>query len=426
VTVVARKAARFALTLAPLLASLPGCAQKRPAAAAPMHPASAPPLGGDTVPLHGYVGRSLIEAEVVATDAGFHGCYRELGTNSRARFDGALGAETSVADASGAPGANQSEPHVFDCRFESRSDIARLGGIVARCSSLDGASPASWEVNGAFYPVKGGVAAPFYLAPASYPSVPDELTLALARAEAPVRACAPFLDVLDVKSLPGERRAVLYARSFPCEAEAQNAGEERAEPALARLRLALFPKSDPAHPHVVPLPAEDDAEAVELHVYELTAGQEIFELERSDEGLTDGGARTYVTLRRSLFALTRSGRAGPLLELPNVPRPDGCDPYDALELARVELDGDAPPELVVDTEHVTKPCSESENEPIEPTTSEYVVYSFDAELARFAPLAVESTELGRRERTPLDDIALADDAWQGPRPEAPCSAPAAP
>jgi len=409
-----------------LLALSAGCAPKPPAAAAPERVQSAPAVAGDAVALHGYVGRSLIDAEMVATEAGFHGCYRELGTNLRVRLDGTLGAETAPrAAATEVPEPGEGEPHEFDCRFESRSDIARLGGIVARCADLgDTSHGRTWSMNGAFYAVKDGASTPFYLGPASYPSVPDELLLALAHAEAPPRACAPFLDVLDVKSLPGDRRAVLYARSFPCEADARNTGEERAEPPLARLRLALVQKNDATHPRVVPLTVDDDADAVELHVYEF-AGRDIFELERADAGVTGGNGARSIDTRRSLFALTQSGRAGPLLELPEVRSLEGCDASDTVSLASAELDGDAPPELVLASDHHAKPCDNGAL-PSEPVSSTYAAYAFDPELGRFAQLSVESGELARRELTALDEVSEADDAWQAPRSEQPCSVPAAP
>ena len=409
-----------------LLALSAGCAPKPPAAAAPERVQSAPAVAGDAVALHGYVGRSLIDAAMVATEAGFHGCYRELGTNLRVRLDGTLGAETAPrAAAAEVPEAGEGEPHEFDCRFESRSDIARLGGIVARCAALgDTSHGRTWSMNGTFYAVKDGASTPFYLGPASYPSAPDELLLALAHAEAPPRACAPFLDVLDVKSLPGDRRAVLYARSFPCEADARNAGEERAEPPLARLRLALVQKNDAAHPRVVPLTVDDDADAVELHVYEF-AGQDIFELERADAGVAGGNGARSIDTRRSLFALTRSGRAGPLLDLPEVRSVEGCDASDTVSLASAELDGDAPPELVLASDHHAKPCDNGAL-PGEPVSSTYAAYAFDPELGRFAQLSVESGELARRELTALDEVSEADDAWQAPRSEQPCSVPAAP
>jgi hypothetical protein len=410
-----------------LLALAAGCAPKRQAATATERVQSAPASAGDAVALHGYVGRSLIDAEMVPTQAGFHGCYRALGTSTRARLDGTLGAETAPSTAgSDAAQGGEGEAHEFDCRFESRSDIARLGGIVARCAALGDTSHARvWTLNGTFYAVKDGAATPFFLGPTQFPGVPDELMLALAHAEAPPRACAPFLDVLDVKSLPGNRRAVLYARSFPCEADAQNAGETRPEPALARLRLALLSKDDSAHPRVVPLTVDDDADAVELHVYEFVAGQEIFELERADEGLSGTNGAGYVNTRRTLFALTQSGRAGPLLELPEVQSVAGCNASDTVSLQRAELDGDAPPELVLAKDHHDKPC-DSAALSSDPVSSTYAAYSFDPELGRFVPLAVESSELGQRELTGLDDVSEADDAWQAPRTEHSCSVPVAP
>ena len=409
-----------------LLALAAACAPKRQAAAATERPQSAPASGGDAVALHGYLGRSLIDAEMVSTPAGFHGCYRELGTRTRGLLDGTLGAETPANAASEAAQGGADEGHEFDCRFESRSDIARLGGIVARCAALGDTSQGRvWTMKGAFYAVKDGAATPFFLGPTQFPSVPDELMLALAHAEAPPRACAPFLDVLDVKSLPGDRRAVLYARSFPCEADARNAGEARPEPALARLRLALLSKNDSAHPRIVPLTVDDDADAVELHVYAFAAGQEIFELERADEGLSGANGASYVNTRRTLFALTQSGRAGPLLELPEVQSVAGCAASDTVSLERAELDGDAPPELVLASDHHDKPC-DSAALSSDPVSSTYAAYSFDPELGRFAALAVESSELGQRELTGLDDISEADDAWQAPRSEHPCSVPVAP
>jgi hypothetical protein len=407
-----------------LLALTAGCAPKRQAATVSEHVPSVPASGGEGVAMHGYLGRSLLDAELVATEAGFHGCYRELDTSTRALLDGTLGAETAPRAGTDAATQGGGEPRQFECRFESRSDLARLGGIVARCAALGDASHAVWTLNGTFYAVKDHAASPFFLAPAQFPGVPDELLLALAHAEAPPRACAPFVEVLDVRSLPGDGRAVLYARSFPCEADAHNAGEAPLEPPLARLRLALLSKNDVAHPRIVPLTVDDDADAVALHVYDFAPGQEIFELERTDEGLGENGA-DYVNTRRTLFALTQTGRAGPLLELPEVRSVPGCAASDTVSLERAELDGDAAPELVLASDHHDKPC-DTAAAPSEPVSSTYAAYAFEPELARFAPLSTDSSELGQRELTSLDDVSEADDAWQAPPSEHPCSLPAAP
>jgi hypothetical protein len=382
-----------------------------------------PALAGESLLLRGYLGRTPIAAALVASGTAFQGCYRTLGATGRALLDGSRsGAAADLSDPT-----ERAEPHEFECRFDTRSDVVRLGSVVAHCVAFsdEPAHELAWEINGQFFSVKGGDALPFYLGPTAYPGVPDELLLALTHGDSTPHGCVPFIDILDVKALPGERQAVLYAQSFPCEVPASNPGEERPVPAPGRLRLALFPASDPAHPHIVVVPGEDDGEPAALLVYELVPGPEIFEIERQQEVTTSATGRSYVDERRSLFALTRGGRAGPLLELPEVENDeDGCDPVDSVKLESVELDEEPPAELVIELAHDAKPCSEGAAAPETAGESALAAYSFDPEMARFAPLAVESADVRLRKTTELSDVSHADETWRAPPAEGACVAPA--
>jgi hypothetical protein len=413
------------------LAVASACTPRVPAVTPPAPRSSEPAFEGEPIVLSGYLGRSPIDAELFATDAGFHGCYRELGVNSHERLDGALGArmtrETHAdADENGwtQEDSDEAEQQEFDCRFEARSDIVRLGSVVAHCTPF--VEPASnrptWQIEGEFFDTKGGDRTPFYLAPAAYAGLPDALVLALVRADAASHACVPFIDVLDVKSLPGEREAVLYERSFPCEHQPANTGEAAPEPAPPGLRLALFPRGEPAHPHVAVIPGIDDADSMLLAVYELAKGIEIFEVVRRDEGSSSRTGRSWVSERRTLFTLTRGGRAGPLLDLPELGYGDGCEPAESLNLFSAELDGEPPAELVVELELDPQPCTENADAPAEPHDFTDTAYEFDPEMARFVPLSVDSAEIRRRALAKLDDAAQADETWRAPRAESACTA----
>jgi hypothetical protein len=352
------------------------------------------------------LGRVPIDAALVASSTGFHGCYRELGARSRGLFEGAPPAPQATE--------SEAEPHEFDCRFEARSDLIRLGSIVARCVAFaaDSDHEPNWEVNGSFFSTKGGEGTPFYLGPTTYPGIPDELVLALAHGDAEPHACAPFIDVLDVRMLPGDRRAVLYAESHPCEMPAPKAGEEPAAPEHGRLRLALFPIADPSHPHLVLVPGEDEGEPAALAVYEFASGADVFVIERQGETTVAATGQSYVDQRLSLFALTRGGRAGPLLELPEVENTEsGCDAEDTVKLERAELDEEASPVLVVELEHQPKSCAGGAA-PDEAASAAFAAFSFDPELGRFDSLALDSEELSRRPRATLDDASRADETWR--------------
>jgi hypothetical protein len=397
-----------------------GCAPSIPAAAAPepQPPGRAP--GGEPAVLRGYLGRAPIDAALVADAAGFHGCYRTLGTSSAALVTGTRG---GALNADPGDAGERDEPREFECRFEARSDLARLGSIVARCVAFpdDPPAPPNWEVRGVFFNAKGGDGTPFYLGPTTYPGVPDALLLALARADPAPHACAPFIDVLDVRTLPGDRRAVLYAQSFPCEAPIPAAGEAPPPPAPGRLRLALFPAMDPTRPHVVAVPGEDDGEPAALAVYALTPGVEIFLIERQSETSPAASGHTFVDERRTLFAFTRGGRAGPPLELPEVENDEsGCGTIDSVKLRRAELDGEGPPELVVELARESKPCDENAaaDEPNETTDA---AYGFDAELGRFTPLEVSSPEIRRQKLTYLEDVSRPDETWRERQMDDTCS-----
>jgi hypothetical protein len=384
-----------------------------PARASLATPAESEVLG-EPMLLRGYLGRAPIEATLVATDSGWLGCFRFLGTKQRRRVTGTAGAPIPrPPECPECDPKDDSRPEQVECRFEAGSGDSLIRTVDARCT-LYPLEP-SVEIEAVVVSANHRTKVPFFLGPTSYGAPPDAAVLALSRALAVTHACAPFVDLLDVRTLPRQRKAVLYNQSFPCDerARARDAPPRELAP---ELRLASFVDSNPSQlEFALPVPGESNDGMPWLKVYELAPGVAIYEVGRHAVMPMAGNGRTLVTDARRLFAIAANGEAGKPLELPEVQYYDtGCDPFDDINVIVAELDEAPPAEVVVELRHIVEPCHDGPGDPA-PDVSEYSAHRFDPQSAHFERLKMSSDEIAvKGNRRNSDDISRPEESWQLP------------
>jgi hypothetical protein len=271
------------------------------------------------------------------------------------------------------------------------------------------------EIEGDVVSPKHRTKVPFFLGPTSYGAPPDTVVLALSRERAVTHACAPFVDLLDVRTLPRRRKAVLYNQSFPCDerARAQDASPGDLTP---ELRLASFVDSNRSQlQFALAVPGEPVDGVPSLRVYELASGVEIYEVARHAAVPMAGNGRTLVTDAGKLLALAANGEAGEPLDLPDVQFYDtGCDPFDEVNVIVAELDEAPPAEVVVELRHVVEPCRDVPGDP-EPDVIAYSAFRFDPQIAHFERLKMSSDEIAAKgNQRNFNDVSRPEESWQLP------------
>lgn len=371
-----------------------------------------PRPSGATRFLRGYVGRLPIEATLEETTVGWTGCYRRIGANETSRLTIVTG-EPVVRNACPECDPTRDWPRPSGCRVDLRSDTGarRLDAICTRSLVRGGnMTEDRLALAGVESSADGGEGEPFFLGTSSYAAAPDATVIALAAEPKPPHACPPFIDLLDVTRMPRAKLAILYERSFPCEAKDDEIVEGNT--GGVELRLAIVGDSQANTPSIA-VPGERDEALPSLQVYELGPGVELYEVRFDSSHYSTSQGRILNETRRRLFARTSNGGFGPTLELPAVQSYDtGCAPFDYVELTVAELDGAPPAEIVVDLQRVVKPCSEGSHDPEVPDMHEYAAYRLRPASAVFERLPLTSRRLATRGgRVAPKSLVTRDESW---------------
>jgi hypothetical protein len=246
-----------------------------------------------------------------------------------------------------------------------------------------------------------------------YTAPPDAIVLALAQSAQRLRACAPFVNLFDVKHLPGERRAVLYGWSLPCDSPAEDApawpGTESRE-----VRLGIFGGTNPSRLlFAFPVPGNPAPGVPSVDVFQVGPGIEIYEIRHDDVSTSTRTGRTWVHVDRRLFTVTENGRAGEPLELPHEDfYSDGGDPIDEVNLLVSELDGAPPAEVVVELKHIETPSTDGPDDARVPDVSEFSAYRLSPDRQRFERSPMTSAEIATKHIMFPTKVSSAERSWE--------------
>ena len=359
----------------------------------------------DSVQAWGVLGRTLVAARIAASDAGYRGDLRMLGSDDVFAIWGARGSRWPSM-----PGDDPDwEAPVYECRLEVRSAEEVFGVLTGRCTEQAPGMEPSLTVEGSWSIASSTSAVPALLDSPTYRGVPDYVYAALAREEGANRDCAAFVDVREARRLAGRRTVLVYEPRYPCRPhEISDA---------SRYRVAIV--DDAGHITLSgPLQGTaGDSGDPTLSVYEIGGrSRYVFHLTFTDDS-GSGHGKTHTETRGALFGLTATGRAGQLVALPSVTiEGGGCNgPLDTTTPWLVELDGTPPAELVLQHDHIEVPCSDGPDPPPEEgDTTTLLAYRFDEDLARFDPIPVDSWALDIRSRHgwASDVSEPAEDWWR--------------
>jgi hypothetical protein len=352
---------------------------------------------GREIELQGYIGQRPIRAIFGAvlesepdnqTTPRLRGRYRVVGEQQDVSLEPQALDVSSVTQAD-APAEEQpsplSEPSAgaANCSFDEARDGNHTGTIEALCTLKDD----NLTVEGTWSPESGGASEPMFLGtiPGSAELLDDYLPSILAASKSKHR-CAPYVRIgTAAASAVAHRTWYSYVLHWPCDesrsdvsASGLSSAQATRSSAAATSRAAA---PDAAGPRVVaPAPTmlgmlgEFHEEApyrlfgrpmnfgsldadTALHVQALEASLLDARLYLVDVQTTSeaGPGAVHCCWTSSmteywLFAMTPDGKTGPLLKLPQCSASSGLGCFDTsttVQLTAVDLDGKAPPELLV-------------------------------------------------------------------------------